>query len=137
MEFNVKNFKIQRCMAKISRFEDLEIWKQSAAIGVKIYSLSEQGKLKNDFGAKDQIRRSASSISNNIAEGFEYNNKEFIRFLKFAKGSAGELRSQLYILMLAEFIPQKSYEELYKELISISSQLGGFIKYLKASIKKI
>jgi four helix bundle protein len=124
-------------MAKIARFEDLAIWKQSADFGVKIYLLSEQGKLKNDFGDKDQIRRSASSISNNIAEGFEYNNnREFIRFLKFAKGSAGELSSQLYILMLAEFIPQKTYEELYKELFSISSQLGGFIKYLRANIKK-
>ena len=124
-------------MAKIVRFEDLAIWKQATAIAVEIYMLSEEGKLKNDFGAKDQIRRSASSISNNIAEGFEYNNnREFIRFLKFAKGSAGELRSQLYILMLAELIPQKTYEEIYKELYSISSQLGGFIKYLRANTKK-
>jgi four helix bundle protein len=99
--------------------------------------LSEKGKLKNDFGAKDQIRRCASSISNNIAEGFEYNNnKEFIRFLKFAKGSAGELRSQLYVLTSAGFVYRRDYEELYKELIGISSQIGGFIKYLKTSNKE-
>jgi four helix bundle protein len=67
-------------------------------IGVQIYKLTESGKLKNDFSAKDQLRRAAISISNNIAEGFEYNNnRSFLKFLLYSKGSAGELRSQLYV----------------------------------------
>jgi four helix bundle protein len=121
-------------VAKIERFEDLEVWKKAAAIGVQIYLLSEKGKLKNDFGAKDQIRRSASSISNNIAEGFEYNNnKDFIKFLRYAKGSCGELRSQLFILFHAHFITLEDYQQLYPELLLIARQIGGFIKYLKST----
>lgn len=124
-------------MAKIEKFEDLQIWQQAVEIAVKVYLLSEQGKLKNDFGAKDQIRRSASSISNNIAEGFEYNNnKDFIRFLRFSKGSCGELRSQLYILNKADFITNEQYNGLYVELISLSKQIKALMKYLTEKIKK-
>lgn len=86
-------------MGKIKQFEDLDIWKEATQIAVEIYLVSEQGKLKNDFGMKDEIRRAAMSISDNIAEGFEYeNNKEFVRFLKYSKGSASELRNKLYVL---------------------------------------
>jgi four helix bundle protein len=56
-------------MAKIERFEDFEVWKEAVSIGVGIYDLTSVGKLKNDFSAKDQLRRAAISISNNIAEG--------------------------------------------------------------------
>jgi four helix bundle protein len=77
-------------MATIERFEDLDIWKEAVTMGVKIYSLTETGKIAKDFGARDQLRRAAISISNNIAEGFEYNNnKVFIRFLMYAKGRRG------------------------------------------------
>jgi four helix bundle protein len=92
-------------MAKIERFEDLEIWNEAIVVGVKIYKLCETGKLKNDFSAKDQLRRAVVSISNNIAEGFEYNNnKVFQKFLTYSKGSAGEVRSQLYLLQKCEII---------------------------------
>ena len=119
-------------MNKIKRFEDLDIWKKATTIAIDIYSISEIGKLKNDFGMKDQIRRCATSISNNIAEGFEYdNNKDFVRFLKYAKGSSGELRNQLYILNKLEFISKEFFENKLKELIELSKQIAGFIKYLK------
>lgn len=117
---------------KISQFEDLDIWKRAVDIAVEIYKVSEKGKLANDFGSRDQIRRSATSISNNIAEGFEYNNnKEFARFLKFSKGSAGELRSQLYILYKADYLQKELYFEMHEKLISISQQIANFIKYLR------
>ncbi len=117
---------------KINKFEDLEIWQKAIEIAIEIYRISEEGKLSKDYGSKDQIRRSATSISNNIAEGFEYdNNKEFIKFLKYSKGSAGELRSQLYILVKAGYIEQIFYEEMYSKLISISQQIANFIKYLR------
>ncbi len=124
-------------MAKIDRFEELEIWQLAIKIAVDIYKVSNIGALKSDFGAKDQIRRAASSISNNIAEGFEYNNnKEFLRFLKYAKGSAGELRSQLKILEEANLIESTFYNEKYNELISLSKQISGFIKYLRSLEKE-
>ncbi len=80
-------------MAKIERFEDLDLWKEATAIGVEIYKLTSSGKLMRDYSSKDQLRRAAISISNNIAEGFEYNNnRNFVRFLRFSKGSAGRTK---------------------------------------------
>ena len=119
-------------MAKVERFEDLKVWQAAMKIAVDIFAVSETGSLKNDFSTKDQIKRAAFSISSNIAEGFEYNNnKEFVRFLKYAKGSAGELRSQLYILNTLGIISQDFYQLKYLELNSLSSQISGFIKYIK------
>ena len=82
-------------MNKIQKFEDLNVWKESVKLSVKIYK-----SLKNckDFGLRDQLQRSAVSIPSNIAEGFDRKgNKEFIQFLYIAKGSCSELRTQLYI----------------------------------------
>ena len=119
-------------MNKIEQFEDLEVWQEASKIATVIYKISEEGKLKTDWGMRDQIRRSATSISNNIAEGFEYNsNKSFIRYLRIAKGSAGELRSQLFILKEAGFITLETYTDLYSKCIGISKQIAGFMKYLK------
>jgi four helix bundle protein len=119
-------------MGKIEQFEDLPIWKQAAALALDIYRIAEEGKLRHDFSMKDQIKRAAISISSNIAEGYEYgNNKEFVRFLRYAKGSAGELRSQLYILFQTELIEANEYEVLKNQLIEISRQLSGFMRYLR------
>jgi len=119
-------------MAKIERFEDLDLWKEAIVIGVEIYKLTSAGKLEKDYSSKDQLRRAAISISNNIAEGFEYNNnKSFIKFLGYAKGSAGELRSNLYVLKEANVISDRDYECLETKLLPISKNIRGFIKYLK------
>lgn len=124
-------------MSKIKRFEDLDIWKLAIEISVDIYKVSEEGNLKQDWGLKDQIRRAATSISNNIAEGFEYdNNKDFIKFLRYSKDSAGELRSMLFALKKIEFINEEFYSNMYERLISISKQIAGLIKYLKEYEKK-
>jgi four helix bundle protein len=125
---NLKN----TVMAKIERFEDLEIWKEAVAIGVDVYSLTSKGKLEKDFSSKDQLRRAAISISNNIAEGFEYNNnKSFINFLKFAKGSAGELRSNLFVLKEAKVVLPEEHDYLQDKLLKASRNISGFMKYLK------
>ena len=118
-------------MARIERFEDLEIWKEAVSIGVDIYSISSRGKLEKDFSSKDQLRRAAISVYNNIAEGFEYNNNNvFMRFLGYAKGSAGELRSNLFVLKEAGIVPQDDYERLHNKLITASKNIKGFINYL-------
>jgi four helix bundle protein len=130
-------------MAKIERFEDLDLWKEATSIGVAICKLTSSGKLMRDYSSKDRLRRAAISISNNIAEGFEYNNnRNFVRFLGFSKGSAGELRSQLFVLKEAEVVSPDDYENLKNKLVSISKNISGFIKYLrefenKKSIVKI
>ena len=119
-------------MGKIDRFEDMDLWKEAVVIGVEIYRLTSVGKLEKDYSSEDQLRRAAISISNNIAEGFEYNNnKNFIKFLGYSKGSAGELRSNLLVLKEADVISNDDCENLRVKLISISKNISGFIKYLK------
>jgi len=119
-------------MSKIERFEDLEIWKIANAIAVDIYFLCDKEPLRSDWGMKDQIRRAACSMSDNIAEGFEYNNNpDFIRFLNYAKGSSGEFRNKLTILNKAEKIDNAVFEEMYSKSIEFSSKTKKFIDYLK------
>ncbi|PSR56924.1 four helix bundle protein [Adhaeribacter arboris] len=119
-------------MARVERFEELKIWQKAVEIAVDIFRISEVGSLKSDFSTKDQIRRSALSISSNIAEGFEYNSHlEFLRFLKYAKGSAGELRSQLFILQKLNLIEAEFYRNKFEELEQLSKQISSFMKYIK------
>lgn len=118
-------------MNKIKQFEDLDIWKNAVELALVIYKACDHGKLKNDFGMRDQVKRASASISNNIAEGFEYNNnRQFIRFLYIAKGSAGELRNQLFILKETGYITKDFYDEMYKKCMDLSKQISNFIKYL-------
>ncbi|GAB2630501.1 four helix bundle protein [Belliella aquatica] len=124
-------------MAKISAFEDLEVWKEAVRIGVEIYRLADLSPLKHDYKSRDQIIGAAISISNNIAEGFEYNNnKVFIKYLHYAKGSAGEVRSQLAILVAAGRVNNEDYEKLKSDLSGLSSKIKSFINYLKAFNQK-
>ena len=118
-------------MATIERFEDLEIWKESRIVSNKIFLLSIETELKNDFGLKNQIKNSSGSIMDNIEQGFERGgNLEFRQFLSFAKGSAGETRSQLYRLLDSNYIEKEKFEELKSDLEMISGKITNFIKYL-------
>ncbi len=115
----------------IKSFEDLKVWQLSREFVKSIYKLTSKPKFKNDFGLKDQIQRASVSIMNNIAEGFERdNNKELIRFLIFSKGSAGEVRSLLYVASDLGYINQNEFEIHYNLSIDIITQIANFIKYL-------
>ena len=119
-------------MARVERFEELKIWQKAVEIAVDIFKISDEVPLKTDYSTKDQIRRSALSISSNIAEGFEYNSHlEFLRFLKYAKGSAGELRSQLFILQKLNLIEAEFYKNKFEELEQLSKQISSFMKYIR------
>ncbi len=121
---------------KILRFEDLEIWKMSLRITKEIYDLSAKREFSKDYGLRDQIRRAIISVSSNIVEGFEKNNNnEFIRFLKIAKGSTGEVRNQLYIALTVGYISKEEFEEMNQELLELAAQIGKFIAYLEKKRK--
>ncbi len=121
-------------MSKQKQFEELEVWKCSKELAVLLYQLTEDGGFKKDFGLKDQLRRAGVSIVSNIAEGFERNgNKEFIQFLSIAKGSAGEIRAQLYIAKDLNYLSEEAFISLESKVSSISKMLSGFINYLKQS----
>ena len=112
-----------------SSFEDLDVWKRSCQLAVRIYELLKDCR---DFGLKDQMTRSAVSIPSNIAEGSERgSNADFIRFLHIAKGSAAELRTQIYIANRVGLFSTDTQNELVSELKQVSSMLQGLINHNK------
>ena len=121
-------------MASIQKFEEIEAWQKGRDLARRIYQFTAKEKFARDFTLKDQIKRAAISITSNIAEGFERGgNREFIQFLSIAKGSASELKSQLYTALDAGYLDQSEFDELYQQAHSIVLLIGGFIKYLQQS----
>ncbi|RUA07194.1 MAG: four helix bundle protein, partial [Flavobacteriia bacterium] len=102
----------------------------------ELYIISNNGLFDKDFDLKRQIRRASISISSNIAEGFERNtDKEFIQFLYYAKGSAGEVRSQLFLALDLNYLEQSEFDQLNNGITNISKMISGLIKYLDKSNK--
>ena len=122
-------------MKKIKTFEQIDVWGNARDLTGRIYILSQKGDFARDFGLKQQIRRAAVSIMSNIAEGFESNSlRAFIRYLNIAKGSAGEIRSHLYIALDQSYISKADFCTLLDLSRKISSQLANFRKHLENKI---
>ncbi|MBN8687915.1 MAG: four helix bundle protein [Chitinophagales bacterium] len=121
-------------MATVSRFEDLDIWKMAREQAMAIFEITRMGLFSADFELRKQINAAAGSVMDNIAEGFErFSNKEFTQFLVIAKGSNGEVRSQLYRANDRHYIS----DEMLKNLLEFSELLGrkikSFLDYLSSS----
>jgi four helix bundle protein len=125
-------------MATINSFEDLDIWKKAQELGIMIYLLCDTNpQIAKDFSFKDQIKRSALSISNNVAEGFEYNNNaDFHRFLRIAKGSCGEVRNCLLFSIRAGYTKTEEVKNEIELSISLGKQIGKLMKYLREKISE-
>lgn len=121
-------------MARIEQFEDIEAWKKARELAQAIYKVTAVGEFARDFGLRDQIRRAVVSVMSNIAEGFERGgDKEFRQFLSLAKGSAGEVKAQLYVALDARFLSQEQFEQLYSLATETGRLIGGFMRYLTDS----
>jgi four helix bundle protein len=108
------------------KFEDLDVWKRSARLSADIYKAMKNLK---DFGFQNQITRAGLSVPSNIAEGYERESeKECINFLSYAKGSCGELRTQIYIGIDIGYIDKQIGHHWLQETREISSMLMGLIK---------
>ena len=124
-------------MATIERFEQIISWQEARELNKNIGELIDGGRFKKSFRLINQIEGSAGSIMDNIAEGFERSgNKEFVQFLYIAKGSCGELRSQLCRARDRNYITQKEFEDLSLHSMKISSLIQKFINYLEESPTK-
>lgn len=111
------------------RFEDLEVWQRACRLCVDIYK--ELGTCR-DVSFKDQVTRSALSIPSNIAEGYERgSNKDAIKFFYYARGSAGELRTQIYIGIKIGYFQKQTGITLKEEAEQISKMLSALIKILQ------
>ena len=118
-------------MAGIERFEDMEAWQKARELARKVYALSNEGAFSRDFELRGQIRRAAVSVMSNIAEGYERGgDAEFRRFLAIAKGSAGEVKAQLYVALDAGFISKPRFDQLYGLSTETGNLIGGLMRYL-------
>lgn len=118
-------------MATIKRFEELEIWQMARKQAGDLYKLTLLQNFSKDFALKDQINRSAGSVMDNIAEGFErFSNKEFMQFLVVAKGSNGEVRSQLYRAFDRNYISEETFSQHLNFSMTIGNKIKAFLDYL-------
>ncbi len=118
-------------MATIQKFEDLKAWQQARELNKTLLPLIKQLSVQQEYGLMNQLRNSSGSVMDNIAEGFDRGSrKEFVQFLGFAKGSIGEVKSQLYRAFDSDYLSKNFFDELYNLTDKIGKMLNGLITYL-------
>ena len=121
-------------MTTIKNFEELIAWQKARELAGYVYELTRQDKFSRDYGLRDQIQRAASSVMHNIAEGFESGtDPEFVRFLKMARRSAGEVQSQLYLALDVGYITEEERGKAYSLAIDVKKLINGMMTYLRKS----
>ena len=119
-------------MAKL--FEDLACWQLAADLDADVYKMIKACLINKEYSLRDQILSSSGSVADNIAEGFERGgNKEFVQFLYIAKGSCGELRSQIHRSFRRELIDAATHQNYVDRCMDVSSKISNFITYLRNS----
>ena len=121
----------------VQDFEDLRIYQQARALGKQVYESTRKRDFRHDTRFVQQIRAAVGSIADNIAEGFErQGNKEFKQFLYIAKGSAGDVRSQLNRAFDVGFINEETYKQMYNDVRVLSAGILHFIQATNQSTYK-
>lgn len=121
-------------MARIEKFEDLEVWRRGREICNYVEKLFQTTSLGKNFSLRDQMDRSSGSIMDNIAEGFDRDgSREFHNFLSYSKGSAGELKSQSYRAFDKGLISREQFEKLSEMCEIEKNKIGAFMYYLRNS----
>jgi four helix bundle protein len=121
-------------MQKVQKFEDLTIFQMARDLCKEVYKITKEREFSKDSRFVQQIHAAAGSIMDNIAEGYERDgNKEFVNFLYIAKGSCGEVRSQIIRASDVGFIDNDTATRLYNECLALSKALAKFITSLKGS----
>lgn len=119
---------------KIERFEEIKSWQAARALTNLVYDSTDNGNFAKDFGLRDQIRRAASSVMHNIAEGFEAgSDAEFIRFLKYARRSASEVQSEGYLALDRKYLTEEQFQTIYEKATDPKKLINAFIGYLGRS----
>ena len=121
-------------MATFTTFEEIAAWQKARQLTRELYKVTEVGPFARDYDLKNQIRRAAVSIMSNIAEGFERSGTgEFTQFLAMAKGSAGEVRSQLYVALDQNYLSEPVFARFVDQAAEVSRMIGGLMTYLRKS----
>ncbi|RPJ75005.1 MAG: four helix bundle protein [Desulfobacteraceae bacterium] len=117
---------------KIERFEDLECWQAARALTKSIYGYARRAGFSMDYRLSGQITGAASSIMNNICEGFDVrSDREFIRFLFYSRRSCSEVQNCLYIASDQKYISNDEFQQTYDHCTKIRKIIDGLIRYLK------
>lgn len=115
---------------KINRFEDMPVWKDSHDLAVSIYKITRDFPKDELYSLTNQIRRSSSSVSANIAEGFgRGTDKDKSHFYRVALGSLYETKNFIYLSARLEYIQQDKSENILKQIDSINSQITAILRY--------
>ncbi len=123
-------------MTSIKNFEELKAWQKARELAGFVYGLTRQDKFSRDYGLRDQIQRATSSVMHNIAEGFESgSDPEFVRFLKMARRSAGEVQSQLYLALDVGYMTDDELQKAYTLATEVKRLINGMMTYLRKSDK--
>lgn len=118
-------------------FENFPVYIKSLDLIEKVYQFLRSEHLEREFEFSNQIKRAGFSISNNIAEGSEYNNnRQFIKYLKIAKGSCAEVRSMMIVSKRLKLRDENKAEEIINLSREVSSNISNFIKYLSENMEK-
>lgn len=124
-------------MVAIKRVEEIDAWQEARKLATDVYRLTSFGAWAKDFGLRDQTRRAAVSIACNIAEGFARgSNAEFRRFLSIARGSATELKTQMYIALDLGYLDEETFGKVGSCVDRIGRMLTSFMQYLKRTPKQ-
>ncbi|MBI2891772.1 MAG: four helix bundle protein [Nitrospirae bacterium] len=117
------------------RFEDLIVWKKARELARDVYAATKSSPFSRDFALRDQIRRASVSVMSNIAEGYERTSRaELSRFLAVAKGSCGEIRSQLYVARDQGYLDGAAFEGLVRSAEEVSRILSGFRRAVRSQV---
>ena len=119
-------------------FKELAVWQRGKKLAVEIYRITSDGAFRRDFGLIDQMRRSAVSVPSNIAEGDERDSdRDSTRFFEIAKGSLGELATQVEIAVEIGYLQAQRADLLSQKCIEIGKMLGGLIKARRRFVPKL
>ncbi len=115
----------------VRSFESLRVWHLARRLTVQVYSVARKDSFARDFGLRDQVCRAAVSVMSNVAEGFERGSrKEFAHFLRIARGSAAEVRAQIYAAEDLGYVDPETARQLRGDALALSKQLAALSRLL-------
>ena len=119
---------------KITRFEDLQAWQHARVLANLVYEATDQGSFAKDFKLRDQIRGAAGSVMHNCAEGFDAGfDNEFAVFLKYARRSASEIQSEIYLALDRKYVDEATFKKIYDKATETKKIINALIAYLRKS----
>lgn len=121
---------------RIQSFEDIQSWQAARELTKMVYAITNEGRFARDLRLVSQIQAAAVSVMSNIAEGFDSgSDATFIRFLCYARRSASEVQSQLYVAKDAGYIDDRAFQNLYDKATDVKKLINAFIRYLRKRSK--